>query len=325
MKKATVQIQFHWIFVVVVGAIILLFFTTMILKQKNVSDQKLSIDVLNNMDKILTGAIVSPQTLSVISAPKMDIDFNCNSFGVGKSAINTKRRIIFAPSLLSGRFLIPWSLPWKTPFRVDNFLYLTTEGVRYVFVNGDGDLDKELFDDIEVTKQFLEPLELLSQINNINNYKFKLIYFNTIPSVDLSYLRVDDGDITAINIIPGTSEDFGTIEFYKYEQEFVPKWSITQTKDYLEIPLIYGAIFSESAEDYECAMNKALQRLRYVAQVYKDRTNALVSFSECSVFYSTDYIDIILDSTVMEDIYDAKLKLSLQNLGAQAASCPLIY
>ena len=136
-KKAMIEIQFHWIFILIVGAVILLFFATMIYRQKTVSETGISADVLVNLESIISGSMISTKTLNLLDIPKgTEISYkDCNQYEVGPYNKQTGTIVMFAPKKIAGRKLVTWALDWNVPYRVTNFLYLTSDDVRYILVD----------------------------------------------------------------------------------------------------------------------------------------------------------------------------------------------
>lgn len=333
MKKAVVEVQFHWIFILIVGAIILLFFTTIILKQKAVSEERLSVDVLNSMDSILTGAIISPQTLHSIDAPNVDIEFTCEDYSIGRFSKTLGKYVVFSPDLLRGREIMPWALPWDTPYRVTNFLFLTTDNLKYVVVDNPSEtLDNVIYEELKVTKQLVSNMDA---VKPTNNYKIKFIFFdggdlNTFTVPDLGIL---DKDITAINIKPNPSaQKFGEIDFYKKQGAY---FADKKTSYYLTNASLYGAIFAQDKEAYECVMEKALERLNLVTRLQKARAQELTGYvsNPCPALYNSaagTMDNLLLYSGEFTEqsiggLYANSQDLIRLNLAAQLKSCPLIY
>ena len=61
-KSGQVQITFNWIYILIAGAVILLFFVGIVVKQKVVSEERLATDVVDILDSIFTAAGVSSKT-----------------------------------------------------------------------------------------------------------------------------------------------------------------------------------------------------------------------------------------------------------------------
>ena len=58
-KKGVIEVQFNWVFIIIIGAVIIAFFVNMSMKQKGVSEEKLSVTIAEHMKTILTGAEVT--------------------------------------------------------------------------------------------------------------------------------------------------------------------------------------------------------------------------------------------------------------------------
>ena len=72
-KKGIVEIQFNWVLILAVGAVILLFFSVVIMKQKSISEVSISSIILKNLEGILSGAEVSIGTVNSVAIPKTKI------------------------------------------------------------------------------------------------------------------------------------------------------------------------------------------------------------------------------------------------------------
>ena len=72
------QIQFNWIFVIIVGALILLFFTGFVIKYKELQEKKQEIILLNNFDEALKSLERSGFKTSTSLNLFKEIKVNCN-------------------------------------------------------------------------------------------------------------------------------------------------------------------------------------------------------------------------------------------------------
>ncbi|MBA3064130.1 hypothetical protein FP803_01700, partial [Candidatus Woesearchaeota archaeon] len=244
-KKGVISIQFNWVFILIAGVLILLFFGSLVFKGREASDTSIAGTILTNMQTILTGAEVSVRTINQIKIPNKEIKFNCDKIFVGDIDDDiTKNKIIFAPEVIKGRTLLTWALDWNAPYHVTNFLYLTTPDIKYIFIEPLNDEEEELFnmlpDGINKKKE-----EDISNIKDTGN-NFKLVFFDVSdPNVPPNLGSVPDKRVSAISI----NSDSNEIEFYsKRGNEF----KSTGTADYLGNPLVLGAMFSGSRDDYVC-------------------------------------------------------------------------
>ena len=276
-RKAFVEVQFNWVFVLIVGAIILIFFVSIVNSQKKQSDKNLAFDVLSNIDLILSSGLTVPKTGQIFDMPRLEFDSDCNSLTVFGVTRQFPDKIVFAPSKLKGLKLVVWSQDWNVPFKVTNFLYITTSDVRYIFVKPTGDASKVelLYNNTpNITKDLVTDL---SGLVDKNNYKIRIVYFGseipTNPQLPSSSFitKMANEDVTAVLVNPTGKY----VNFYKKNgNNFVQSGN---NYYYLEDPSIYGAIFAENEEVYVCSMEKAFKRLYYVSKILSERETALKS------------------------------------------------
>ena len=296
-KKAFIETQFNWIFIVIAGGIILLFFFSIVYKQKDVSDIKVTGTIKSDLRVILTGSEVSTGTASLIDISNLEIKYDCQGYAIGK--LNPIRpRASFSPGLIKGYALMAWALDWNVPFRVRNFLYITSPEVRYVIVN-DGSFAEKLNETLPpktiiqekktkvlMNKEFVELVDLVN-IENKNNYKVRFVFFNYDPSgteglSDLSNMK--DNDVTAINIKPASGIDgYGEIRFFEKDNDL---WSLKGTTYYIGKASLMGAIFTDEIESYNCNMKRAFKDLSIISDVYINRTKEMVEFYQDALDYS---------------------------------------
>ena len=79
-KKAQIQVTFSWVYILIAGAVILLFFIGIVVKQKSISEENLATDVVRVMESIFTGAGVSEKTKNFVDISGLadyTLYFNC--------------------------------------------------------------------------------------------------------------------------------------------------------------------------------------------------------------------------------------------------------
>ena len=319
-KKGVIGIQFNWVFILIAGVLILLFFGSLVLKGKEASDTSIAETILTNMQTIMTGAEVSVRTINPIKIPDKEIEVSCDFIYVGDIRREiTKNKIIFAPEVIKGRLLLAWALDWNAPYHVTNFLYLTTPDIKYVFIEPLNDEAEELFNLLpdEINKK----KEDLPNIKDTGN-NFKIVFFDdSSPDVPSDLKSVSDKRVTAINI----KSDINKIEFYKKKSDI---FKIDGEAEYLGNPMILGAMFSGNSEDYECNVKKAFNKLRIVSMVYEERTNTLrelYSGTGCTSYYSTTPFSINYPIDSIAEIKSNIHSIETSNQYLQSSSCPTIY
>jgi|GEM_PF-1194745 len=344
-RKGQVETQFNWIFVLVVGAIIMIFFVAIVMRQKASSEFKISETVMTDLQSIFIGGSVSTGTSQLIETPKIEIDFDCATYGlrgVNKPIENT---VIFAPTKIKGRNIITWTLDYNLPYKVTNFLYLTTPEMRYIFITNNS-RTISFYNSTLPEEMNIEFTDDIAQIKNKNNYKVRLIFFSDPGSADVpSELRHLGNDLTALSI------QNDRLTFYEARGDIFVKQGenngVTFTVDFANAdqqlePSKYAAIFTDDIELYNCMMAKALKRAYFVSKIYEKRNRNISDYfvstnSYCSYFQYSQQ-DFAIFVTGLEGAHSQFPEdPSIQALPASASqiadknkillqkSCPLIY
>ncbi len=332
MNKKAFEVQFNWLFVLIAGAAILLFFTVVVIKQKSVSETSTKATVLKSIEAIITGASVSIDTINTIDIPSSNIEVSCGRISLGIISKQYQNLVLFAPSLIKGDKLITQTLAFNAPYRATNLLYVTSPQLRYIII-GSNNLAKEINKTLpsELRKEFYLAMP---EIKNTNNYRIKFVFFDNIPDFPKSLEKMPDSDVAAIKV-SGNSEK-GTIEFWQKEKS---SWLAKGTSSYIGKSALIGAIYSATLEMYECNMQNVFSRLNLVTKIYIERTKNLMQKAEssrqlqCNQFYSNaltqlNNIHEASSNFNMENvntITDASKSLASENKNAQIYSCTLIY
>jgi hypothetical protein len=342
-KRGAVEVQFNWIFVFVAGSLMLLFIVGFVTTQRQRAEESLAYRVLRDTSTLIAQAGVASgkSDLLILNKPlRFDCDsmscteHGCSSgFSVDDTRIRweTPIRVIFSPDMIRGRKLITWSLDWGVPYRVVNFIYLSTPEIRYVFIGSPDEPIAELYNELpkSVDKELVSDP---SSIINKNNYKVKMVYYESDPGSVPPAIRGKTQEVTAINILPDSSGDnTGIIRFYE-QGDLRSTFVEVGEANYLGTPSIHGAIFSNDLEIYECNMKKALLRLNKVSSVYREKVlNLLVTPLADSCEYSQDSVVSIIENSADLDLnsldaIDQEIKaLKIDNTRLKIYSCPLIY
>jgi hypothetical protein len=346
-KRGLIELHFNWIFILIAGAIIFVFFINVVNKQKDLSEIKTSATIVTSLESILTGAQISTDTINIVDLPKVDIGFECNRYFIGAIPKQIKGNVIFAPNLLKGKKLITWALDWNMPYRVTNFLYLTDPQLRYVLVHDSNtqSIATKIYDELpqEMNKELIENI---NNFKNKNNYKVKFIFLiNPNNNVLTKLSNMANEDVTAINLTDiGTSNiipSTGTIEFFQKKEN---TWESKGTTYYLKKESLFGAIFADDKDIYDCVMKKAFKKLNLVSKIYSERSEELsTNYGTGTRCYSPhSSANIPIDSMKitsadelnnfpanglprMNAMKDYNINIKNENQRAQLFSCALIY
>ena len=341
-KKAQIEVQFNWIFVLIVGAFILIFFIAIVNVQKQNADKTLAFDILGKIDLIISGALTIPKTGQIFDMPKIEFRFQCDRI----SALGVDRqfqdRVVFGPDLLSGRQLIVWSQDWNVPYKTTNFLYVTADTARYIiFYDTSEPSAQQLFQGLpdNMTKETVNSTNF-SQLADKNNYKIRVVFFD---DVDYDYItnknnlglkmpafmvKMPDSAVTAVQLNESTNE----VRFFvKNGNNFTALGNPTEI---IGDPMKYGAVFSESKDEFNCSYHKAFKKLVYVSKIYSARESEIESNysgnADCSYSQARagDLIDNIATAAETADIGTITINMgyvNARNNDALKKSCAPIY
>jgi len=134
MKKG--EVYFNWIFILVVGAVFLAFFTGFAIKYKDLQEKKTEIIFLNNLDVALTNLQSSSFTTSTNIEMPLDVSVNCDDKGysIFINENNDVDYIIASKEKLKDKIYI-WYKPYRIPFQATNFYYINDDSPLNIFTN----------------------------------------------------------------------------------------------------------------------------------------------------------------------------------------------
>jgi len=324
--KRGVGIQFNWIFVLIVGVILLTLFIGNIQKQKSISGLSTNVVILNSLDSILSSSAVIGRTVNVVDIPQAKIEFECNKISIGSVSKQLDGMDIFAPRVLDDNNIIAVTLDWNAPYRVTNFLYLTSPKIRYIFV-GDSAFARSTFEMIpdEINNDGYTNVDI---IEDENDDSVRLIFFNRDLEIPYGLNEIREG-ITALKV--DGDEDKGKVEFFDFVGGGFESRGISY---YLGESGLFGAIFTDNLETYECAMKNSFDGLRVVSQVYEKKTNNLGLYygdEPCAQNYDSSFIVVIKEASStfslssINKISEAMKNLEEQNKKIEEGSCIPIY
>lgn len=139
-KKGQLSIGFNWIFVLIIGAVLLGFFFTAISSGSKSSEQKISVSLVKHFETIIFSSGQKPGTTKTYTTPEVELSFVCNdklayyNYKVGDlKARDTKYDILFTPETLFGESIITWTQSWKVPYSVATVMYITNKDQLFIF------------------------------------------------------------------------------------------------------------------------------------------------------------------------------------------------
>jgi hypothetical protein len=356
-KRGVVEVQFNWIFILIAGGVILFFFVSLISKQQATSEFSSNVDVLQYIDKLISGTETETATTRNITINNLNLKVSDGSITLADKRIegkSLKNKIVFAPDLIKGNKLITHSLSWSCPYKVTNFLYLTSNEIRYMIANNTADIDKRedpfleqisslmpAFTTIEMKEYISDDIDL----EKYNNYEVRFIFFNKTVLPKITIPKDSKYTVSALNIEPldfsETIDGYGKVYFYRWDEDrnmFLP----SGTSYYLKKESLLGAIISDDVKLYDENMKKAMTKLNLITNLSYSKeiklkdycaTNSGKCDSLCISSYETAEQELknllFLTNTpqiiVSGDIYANSLELDRENIVFQLHSCPALY
>jgi len=342
MKKA-IELQFHWIFVLIAGAIILGFFFTVVQKQRSYAEQRVSIRLSSDIEAVFSGAIESKGTVQFLPTPSGGINFFCSNacectFGIGQKSTGFRDKIIFAPDFLDGFDIVAWALEWKQPFRVANFLYLTNQNIKYYLVYDENNaaskrlfstMNKELPDEINLAI-ISDPSEIANLFpEGWQETRMAFLEINPYNYIDSLSEEWEKERLSMVHLSPPL------VLFFEKEENALDFNSDTSLL--AGEPTFYAAIFSSDKIMYDCNMESAFNRLANVGKVLSERTKILDERSERCIYFSEQVDSIVSiaqraapqmrlgNPAPVNELNSAVAELEQQNKQMIQESCPEIY
>jgi hypothetical protein len=344
-KKAQAESQLNWIFILIVGAIIIAFFTFIVIKQRAASEAKFAGKVSTQLNTILVGAKVSSGTVQDIPTPDLEIRFTCNDYYIGPASQRLGNRVVFAPEFLEGNRLITWTLDWNVPFKATTFLYMATPLVRYVVVGTDQDA-KDIFKALPSKLNKGSGTVTLAEYDILadeNDKHVRFIFVNQGKSSFNIPLGLQNAEVSGL-IVETAKGSQTTPAANKDTAQFLVKSTsglITSGGkfEYLEPEILYGAIFSTRQDEYACLLERAYNRYNMVSQVYYEKFNEIAPVYKgtgCEGFYKNNpKLNSLITATKFDEtktepvdystIKSVKKQLEEMNYRLQLQSCPLLY
>ncbi len=299
--RGEVSVTFNWIYILIAGAVILLFFFGLLVRQKASSEEQLTADLTRILETLLAGAGVSEKTKNSIDTSGLaeyTLSFSCyegtSELGLKESAYRSQNSLdpIFSPSEIKSPQLITWSLPFHFPFKVIDFLFVTAPNVKYYLYGSSAGIPSS-----EKTLDQLE--EEFSDFGNFIRVEKEGEYELINPEKNFHIRIVSDG--TRVNLaaklppkLRGLADQQVSLVLLsgsqaRYYQKDGDSWSSLgpaveifsllplgqrEAKD----PAKFAAVFAGTPELYQCNLGKALKRLGYVGKLYQRKASELITY-----------------------------------------------
>lgn len=329
-KKGAIEVQFHWIFVLIIGGIILLFFISIMNSQKTAGEQKISTSLSIDIDKIVKTATTQKETLYSIEFPKRKIKLSCNDITIENSPPKPLgQHIIFAPEFIENEKLLVWVKEIRASYPIDNAVYMCAPNSKYYIYN-DKDKLKNIYDKLP-DKLKENVFQLYNETSQIDIYARP----KTLKIVTTNTDFIDDNNIKTlakqIRYASAITIQGNTLTFYKWNKT---QWKPQGTTTYIgNQALLLGAIYEDDIKTYNCILSKVRNKYKYVTQVLTKKAEILANEYSNKYNYTSDSndklcsIDYEVAYNALKNIDTNSLKNNLEeiNQGMQIDSCTPLY
>ncbi len=263
-RKGLIEMQFNWALILVLGGAILVLTLAISSRGESISETSASISMANSLHSILSNNALGYESASSASAKKSRITFECNKYLIGGASKSIKDFILFSPASIDSDNILIAKLNWGFPYNAENFLYLTSPEIRYIFI-GDSEFARKAFQTAPANIK-KDGYTNARAVQDEGHEEARLIFFGQDPEIP-NALGKSGIKITTLKI--SGSEQNGDIEFFDFENgAFASKGK----SKYFGIASLFGAVFSDDISRYTCNMEKAFLRLNAVSSVYLSKS-----------------------------------------------------
>jgi hypothetical protein len=260
MSRGMTATFFNWIFIIIAGALIIMFFFKIIHAQAKLTETEISTRVLKDLEDIIIGKSTTSETASEIKIQNREFIIECaepctERTGC-KSSISTPNSMpiemsgqpIFSLQKIKADTIYAFTLSWNIPFHAGNFLYLASPGEKIIFDSatcGAGTDCDRIFAKIP---QRIKNARIAVQTANPQAEQGDFV-----RKVKFGNCPYEENTICV---------DGNKINFYE---------SSTKSFNYYGDETVLGAIFSQDSKTFECNMKKAVYKMKNIQAVLEGK------------------------------------------------------
>ncbi|MFT4304835.1 MAG: hypothetical protein ACMXX8_01980 [Candidatus Woesearchaeota archaeon] len=352
-KKSAIEVQFNWIFVLIVGGVLLFFVFSVIRSQTETAQYEIDVTIRNYFDTILqraTQARGSLIDLHLRGSTLTSSDSCVDTFYINENRnLRIELSSAFSPKEMgsvSGTFFV-WVVPWDLPFRIKNFVYITSPDIVYLLVYEDNDTEDYAVEinysrnrlslprDDKITKIVLHNGSLQGELQKLNHLTTRVVFFKTNCNGVPMPNNANTAICLEIDSDKGGLDGWGKVKYLEPD-------NLNKETYFLGRPSLIGAIISEDITQFDCSMQKAYIKAEQLFNIYKERSSNLTISDptpNCNNIHARaenrleDMINCINNNdnyeTIEECLYDATFSgagsLSGINQESKLRSCVYVY
>ena len=310
MKKAQIEVSFNWIFVLLAGFGILMFFYMIINAQTEQSQEQLSRTITQRMGSIFESIQSSPNVAQEHQRISFELDFTCTNGvhefrrGGASTSAYLENSVIFTPSTVGDSPLFTLTQRLSLPYIVTPVLFLSDEKTHY------------RFNDLPVIYNSLDNIFSKSQGDiegefNPSQYR-QVIYVkdkNSIVSDEYGNLP---SNVKIIKVDTNNQKVF---------------FENNQNLTYFSNEMLLGAIITGNYDLAKCnfdKINQTYNRITELVKIRMSKINDTLDLGNCRNIYNS--LDINLNFDMSPTHFNANRSLiENRNQDLRTLGCPTIY
>ncbi|MFC1696738.1 hypothetical protein ACFL1H_00240 [Nanoarchaeota archaeon] len=352
MSKGQINMGLNWVYVAIVGGLIILLAIIIVSNIQSESEKDIINNIKNELRNFFTTAGTTEKTLFKMTMPSKPLYYTDCSTGItvgsfGGPAVDENMKNVFLPNIVKSEIghIWLWTIDWDVPYHTENFVFMASPEVVYIIVD-DGNYAYDLLDDpVHKIPDNITRIKTDNLFNlNFNEmqmiegaYQVNIISFDNDFSVPLDINKaVEKVYKTRFYEINHGLDGYGKVEFGEWSGS---SWINEGVSDFFGRAMAYGAIFSDDLEHYECGLKYGLEKLKGVTEVYQKRMEKIyedLGDDECiwyialrttggNALEDLDNYLSQLETGDVEDYYTYSTSVSQTNDELELQGCPKIY
>ncbi|MEM4396299.1 MAG: hypothetical protein QXR30_01415 [Candidatus Woesearchaeota archaeon] len=296
-RKAQIELGINWIFILVAGGLIIIFFLAIALTQQKSSEKEISTYLIDSLYQSMTTGLLSERYYNEL--PKLG-NFDYNAICLENLAVfyfNKVKKdvsfLFFSPTYAKQGDAIIWGIKWKISYPLSNIIYLTFTTNKIIIIN-ESTLTKicnnlkDYFHEkanVKCVNSFdVNQIKSELQKENIDSLtvvstRDTLTIQNLSDAVSLVKRKINPKNLRII-VVNSTNLDRGEVSFILNNGQSSYK--------FLHYSELIGAIVSGDPNFYSCMLRRRARINQIIIQIYLNKVNRLkeISSSSCASIYS---------------------------------------
>jgi len=290
-NKKGIEITFSWIFAIIAGTLIFLFFVGFAAENMDLFGKLTAMRVSEEMNSAFTGLKTGLVSTSLSFNKEVKLQFKCigekkEKLIVGyRSGKNLYDNLVFSPEELNGNEFLLMTKSWNVPYKVDNFIFISDKNRKFFL---DGDVPDGLIDNL--------PDDFKVLFNTLKGNANKIVNF--VSSGSKCDNTVNGNEIN-INYQKDSSDNFyGTI---CGKDSKGTSWAL----DFYGDAMIYAAIFGDQ---FDCLYPLMEEKFKIMRDVYLQKISSITGCDKGGLQSAITNMDTINKIQTYFDSIDTKNK-----------------